>query len=93
MFDILNLRYIMVYSNTMIYRVTDYFLSKGVKIMTKFETKQTAIIEANLKAGNDVSAARLLSSLIRVARTEKSRRDLIALAEGLRLAGHAEFRI
>lgn len=61
--------------------------------MTKFETKQTAIIEANLKAGNDVSAARMLSSLIRVARTDKSRRDLIALAEGLRLAGHAEFRI
>ncbi len=83
----------MVYSNTMIYKLTAYFLISGAKIMTKFETKQTAIIEANLKAGNDVSAARMLSSLIRVARTDKSRRDLIALAEGLRLAGHAEFRI
>jgi hypothetical protein len=61
--------------------------------MTKFEQKQTAIIESHVNAGNDVSAARMLSSLIRVARTDKSRRDLIALAEGLRLAGHAEFRI
>jgi hypothetical protein len=31
--------------------------------------------------------------LIRVSRTEKSRRDLLSLAEGLRLAGHPEFRI
>jgi len=61
--------------------------------MTKFETKQAAIIESHVDAGNDVSAARILSSLIRVSRTEKSRRDLIALAEGLRLAGHPEFRI
>lgn len=61
--------------------------------MTKFETKQAAIVEAHVNAGNDISAARILSSLIRVARTGKSRRDLIALAEGLRLAGHAEFRI
>jgi hypothetical protein len=65
----------------------------GDKRMTKFETKQAAIIEAHVNAGNDVSAARILSSLIRVSRTEKSRRDLIALAEGLRLAGHVEFRI
>jgi hypothetical protein len=61
--------------------------------MTKFETKQAAIVESHVNAGNDVSAARILSSLIRVARTDKSRRDLIALAEGLRLAGHVEFRI
>jgi hypothetical protein len=61
--------------------------------MTKFETKQSAIIETNVAIGNTVSAARMLSSLIRVARTDKSRRDLIALAEGLRLAGHPEFRI
>jgi len=51
--------------------------------MTKFETKQSAIIETNVAIGNTVSAAR----------TDKSRRDLIALAEGLRLAGHPEFRI
>jgi hypothetical protein len=61
--------------------------------MTKFETKQAAIIEAHVFAGNDISAARILSSLIRVSRTEKSRRDLLSLAEGLRLAGHPEFRI
>ncbi len=61
--------------------------------MTKFETKQSAIIETNVAIGNTVSAARMLSSLIRCARTDKSRRDLIALAEGLRLAGHPEFRI
>lgn len=61
--------------------------------MTKFETKQVAIVESHVNVGNDVSAARILSSLIRVARTDKSRRDLIALAEGLRLAGHVEFRI
>jgi len=46
--------------------------------MTKFETKQSAIIETNVAIGNTVSAARMLSSLIRIARTEKSRRDLIA---------------
>jgi hypothetical protein len=63
------------------------------RTMTKFETKQSAIIETNVAIGNTVSAARMLSSLIRIARTEKSRRDLIALAEGLRLAGHPEFRI
>jgi hypothetical protein len=66
--------------------------TKGPK-MTKFETKQAAIVESHVNAGNDISAARILSSLIRVARTDKSRRDLIALAEGLRLAGHVEFRI
>lgn len=61
--------------------------------MTKFEIKQTAIVESHVNVGNFISAARMLSSLIRVSRTEKSRRDLITLAESLRLIGHAEFRI
>ena len=61
--------------------------------MTKFEIKQSAIVESHVNVGNFISAARMLSSLIRVSRTEKSRRDLITLAENLRLIGHAEFRI
>ena len=61
--------------------------------MTKFEIKQSAIVESHVNLGNFIPAARMLSSLIRVARTEKSRRDLITLAESLRLIGHVEFRI
>lgn len=61
--------------------------------MTKFEIKQAAIVESHVNVGNFISAARMLSSLIRVSRTEKSRRDLITLAENLCLISHAEFRI
>jgi hypothetical protein len=61
--------------------------------MTKFETKQAAQIELFIAHGMVDTAALSLSSLIRCSRTEKSLRELLALADKFNLRGHPEFRI
>ncbi len=59
--------------------------------MTKFETKQADIVRAHIAVGNLVSAARGLSSLVRCARTEKSVKELLAIAEQLNIRNHPDF--
>ena len=61
--------------------------------MTKSETREVTKLETYLKLGHPDIVARSLSALIRAARTDKSKRDLIALAEAWNMAGHPEFII
>jgi len=61
--------------------------------MNKAQKREVAMIETYIEHGMTDTAARLLSALIRSALTNKTKRDLIAMAEGLRLAGHPEFII
>jgi hypothetical protein len=61
------------------------------KTMTKFETKQVAQVEVFIAHGMTDTAARSLSSLVRCARTEKSLRELLALAEKLNIRNHPDF--
>ncbi len=61
--------------------------------MNKAQKREVAMIETYIGHGMTDTAARSLSALIRSALTNKTKRDLIAMAEGLRLAGHPEFII
>ena len=61
--------------------------------MTKSETREVTKLETYLELGHPDIVARSLSALIRAARTDKSKRDLLALAEAWNMAGHPEFII
>ncbi len=61
--------------------------------MTKSETREVTKLETYLELGHADIVARNLSALIRAARTDKSKRDLIALAEAWNMAGNPDFII
>lgn len=61
--------------------------------MNKAETRQVAIIKTHHAIGNITSAALGLSALIRSAMTKRSKQELIAVAEELKLVTHPEFII
>jgi hypothetical protein len=61
--------------------------------MTKSETREVTKLETYLELGYADIVARSLSALIRAARTDKSKRDLIALAEAWNMAGNPDFII
>lgn len=61
--------------------------------MNKSETREVTTLEKHLDLGNTCTVARGLSALIRASRTDKSRRDLIALAEAWNMTSHPDFII
>ena len=63
--------------------------------MTKSETREIETIRTYVRMGMDDTAARALSSLIRAARTEKSKQALMAYAgpQGFGYLNHPEFII
>lgn len=63
--------------------------------MTKAEAKQVEMIRTYVRLGMDDTAARSLSSLIRSARTAKTRDELLKLAgpQGWGFLNHPEFII
>ena len=62
--------------------------------MNKHETKAVDRLEVMWKLGGyEQNIAQGLSALVRAARTDKSRRDLLALAEAWNIAGHPKFII
>lgn len=61
--------------------------------MSKHEARQIEMIRQYVRLGMDDTAARSLSSLVRSARSEKSRAELMKLAgpQGFGLINHPEF--
>jgi hypothetical protein len=61
--------------------------------MTKFQIKQVSMINTYIANDMHDTAARSLSALIRSAMTDKSKRELIEIANKLNLAKLPEFII
>ena len=61
--------------------------------MTKFQTKQVSMINTYIANNMQDTAARSLSALIRSAMTDKSKKELIEIANKLNLAKLPEFII